>query len=97
MAKGSISFKVLPDEKIVHASQGGSVLEALLISKTEWEHSCGGMGTCGTCRMIVVDGLDLLPERNEIEEELAQDRGFKQNERLACQNCPCPGLVIRRP
>lgn len=90
-------IRVLPDEKIVEASHGETVLEALLRRKIELDHSCGGGGTCGTCRIFVVAGLDRLPPRNEIENEFAEERGFAENERLACQTTAIEGLVIRRP
>ncbi len=48
-------------------------------------HSCGGHGTCGTCRVFIASNEDKLDERNEIEIEMALDRKFAFNERLACQ------------
>ena len=68
-SKGSISFKVLPDDKIVPASQGDSILDAILKAKIEIDHSCGGMGTCGTCRIYVTSGLDKFAERGELEKK----------------------------
>jgi ferredoxin len=45
----------------------------------------------------VESGLEKIGERNEIEKELAEDRGFAPEERLACQTPALSGLVIRRP
>ena len=90
-------LRVLPDDKIVEASHGESVLEALLARKIELDHSCGGNGTCGTCRIFIVSGLENLPPRNEIENEFADERGFAANERLACQTVVIDGLVIQKP
>lgn len=47
--------------------------------------SCGGFATCTTCRIIVTKGSEGLSERQEIETERAVERGFSENERLACQ------------
>jgi len=96
-SKGSISFKVLPDDKIVPASQGDSILDAILKAKIEIDHSCGGMGTCGTCRIYVTSGLDKFAERGELEQEIALDREFQPEERLACQNLAMSEIQIRRP
>ena len=92
-----LQFLVTPDNKIVEASHGESILEAALKSKIPLDHSCGGFGTCGTCRIFVKEGLEQLDDRNEIELEMAADRGFGPQERLACQTLPCAGLVIERP
>jgi 2Fe-2S ferredoxin len=83
--------------QIVHMSQDESVLQAMLRTKQEIPHSCGGFGTCGTCQIIVQEDPDSLPERNEIESEMANDRGFKKSERLACQLIPNKNLKIKIP
>lgn len=72
-------------DQIVHASQGQTVLDAILEAGLEIDHSCGGNATCGTCRVIVRSGVDRLPARNEIEQEFASDRSMADNERLCCQ------------
>lgn len=73
-----------------------TVLELLLNNNIDIDHSCGGMGSCGTCRIIVSSEMP-LPERNEIEAERADDLGFKKEERLACQLCPIQNLKIKIP
>lgn len=92
-----ISIKFLPENRLVDASQEESILEAALRSGLEISHSCGGNGTCGTCRVWVREGLSSLPERNEVEQEMAADRGFQATERLCCQNQAVPGLVLEVP
>jgi 2Fe-2S ferredoxin len=90
----SISIKFLPENRLVKASQDDTILEAALKVGLKISHSCGGNGTCGTCRVWVREGLQSLPPRNEIEEEMAKERDFKVDERLSCQNQACRGLVI---
>jgi 2Fe-2S ferredoxin len=60
-------------------------------------HSCGGMGSCTTCRVIVVHTPQPLPERTELEQDIADMRAFRPEERLACQLPPLDGLVVRVP
>ncbi len=57
-------------------------------------HTCGGNGTCGTCLIHVLKGLENLEPRNEIEAEMAADRGFTESERLACQILPRTDLTV---
>lgn len=75
----------------------GTLLELLLQNKIEIFHSCGGMGSCGTCRVYVESPMEELPKRNEIENEMAESRGFSDNERLSCQLKPYPNLCVRIP
>jgi 2Fe-2S ferredoxin len=73
------------NSKKIIAVRGETILEAASKNGVEIDHSCGGNGTCATCRIFVQKGIDLLEPANEIELEMAKDRGFALNERLACQ------------
>jgi ferredoxin, 2Fe-2S len=74
-----------------------SVLDLILAQSLDISHSCGGMGTCGTCRIEVLEAPEGLRPRNEIEQEMARERGFENHERLACQTPAQSGLKIRIP
>lgn len=78
--------------------QGESCLLHLLVkNKVEISHVCGGFASCGTCRIHVESSLNDLPPREGLELEMAEDRGFSAHERLSCQLCPYPGLVVSIP
>lgn len=62
-----------------------SVLQTLIDYDFKIDHACGGMGSCGTCRIFIDHNVELLPLRNPVEAERAKERGFAPNERLACQ------------
>ena len=79
------------------SSQEMSVLETVLRAESDLDHSCGGNGTCGTCCIVVQSNLSQLAPRNEIESEMAADRGFKPQERLACQLIAFDGLIFGKP
>ena len=79
------------------ASDQQTVLDVALKHKIPLNHSCGGNATCGTCRVFVKSDLSQLPERNEVEKEMAEDRSFQPQERLACQLCCFEGLVVGLP
>lgn len=88
----------LPDSvNVLVSHKDQSVLDVALREGLALDHTCGGNGTCGTCRVFIKEGLQNLPDRNEIEAEMAEDRRFQANERLACQIPPIDGLVIERP
>lgn len=86
-----------PSNRNVRARPGETILEALIRSDVEISHSCGGNGTCGTCRIFVESGLENLPPRTEVEIEIAADRGFESNERLSCQTASINKLKIHIP
>lgn len=78
------------DEKSLPIKKEENLLQLCLTHKIDISHECEGMASCGTCRVIIVEGIENLPERNELETEMAEDRIFKPEERLACQtslNC----------
>lgn len=74
-----------------------SVLEVALSHDIEISHSCGGMGSCTTCRIFIEHSDQPLPPRNELEQDIADMRNFDDRERLACQLPPLDGLVVRIP
>lgn len=98
-----VGCKLLKDIEIknlhrrISSNSESTLLETLIEAKVEISHSCGGMGTCGTCRVIVHQGANLEIDRNEVEAEIANDRGLRENERLSCQIPAVPGLVIEIP
>ena len=83
--KASITINFLSEDKSVVVSQGCTILSAAISNKILLDHSCGGNGSCGTCRVLIESGETNLSERNEVEQEFALERGFQNNERLACQ------------
>jgi len=95
MSEKCIHF--LPSGKSVRYTDEVSVLEVALKNELEISHSCGGMGSCTTCRVIVKSSPHGLPERNELEADIAEMRGFDSSERLACQLPPSPGLAVLIP
>lgn len=86
-----------PEEKHCELRGESSILDVALNNKISLSCSCGGMASCGTCRIIVLEGLERLEERNELEKDMADSRNFRKEERLACQTTPVPGLKVEIP
>ncbi|MGE3974074.1 MAG: 2Fe-2S iron-sulfur cluster-binding protein [Bdellovibrionales bacterium] len=87
----------LPSKKSIEFRDGESVLELAIAHKVRLAHSCGGMGSCGTCRVFVRSDLNKLSPRTDIEVEMSKDRQFVENERLACQTKAFDGLIVEVP
>jgi ferredoxin, 2Fe-2S len=92
---GTITF--LPYKITVPFSGHPSVLEVAVANNIPLNHSCGGMGSCTTCRLFVRVGLNKLPARNELEQEHATNRSFLPEERLGCQTSAIDGLAVEVP
>lgn len=89
--------KILPAGIQIEIQGESCLLHLLVKNKVEISHVCGGFASCGTCRVHVESSPHDLPPRDGLELEMANDRGFVVTERLACQLCPYPGLVVSIP
>jgi ferredoxin len=75
-----------PNNLSVRFNSGDNLLDTLNANKIGISQSCGGHGTCTTCRVYVLnESNSAVSDRTEIEEERAHERNFSANERLACQ------------
>jgi adenylate cyclase len=92
------SLVVLPDNQQFDSLPGETILAADLRHGIPHVHACGGLAHCSTCRVQVLDGLEYLPPRNDLEQALAQRLHLPGNMRLACQTTITEGAVrFRRP
>lgn len=69
----------------IEFTAGDNLLDALNAAGVSIAQSCDGNGTCTTCRVFILKGVENCSERTEIEMERAAERDFADNERLACQ------------
>lgn len=93
--KPSVFF--VSNQKWIEIGNCSTVLDVALSGEIEIGHSCGGMGSCGTCQVVVTSELAALSPRSDVEIEMAENRGFKEHERLACQLTPAAGLKVQIP
>jgi len=93
MPKFNVTFKpvdkavsVDPDE-FPYGSHGqpGSLLDIALANDIPIDCACGGVGVCGTCHVIVEEGMDNLSAAGDDEfDTVDQVPGNALNSRLAC-------------
>lgn len=82
-----VEVQVIDSERVVTTYLGTltcDLLEFLQKNKVSISTSCGGMGTCGACKVTVLNSENLSP-KSELEIEIAEDRGWDKSCRLACQ------------
>jgi Na+-transporting NADH:ubiquinone oxidoreductase subunit F len=93
VASGKVSILV-NDEKTIETGVGAKLLGALAESKLFVASACGGGGTCGQCRVRILEGGGaILPtERSHINKRQAAN-----GERLSCQVVVKEDLKIEVP
>lgn len=94
--KTAESIVFLPEDKevVLPTNCQKSILNIAVENEIDIDHSCGGSGSCGTCLVKVLKGLELFDGREFPEKEMAEDRGWAADERLACQCVALPGVII---
>ncbi len=86
-----LSFEVGPGE---------TVFEAAGRHGYRWPTVCGGLGTCRTCIMTVVEGADACSPIEEWEAEGLEDigaTGSGPTVRMACQTRVSGPIRVRKP
>src|SRR5438094_10655713 len=74
---------VLPDQRYIEASNSESILSASLRAGIPLTNECRGNARCSTCRVLVLNGLEVCCPRNEKEQALAAQLHFGEGHRLA--------------
>jgi Na+-transporting NADH:ubiquinone oxidoreductase subunit F len=91
--RGNVTINV-NDERDLSVPVGGKLLGALAANELFVSSACGGGGTCGRCRVQVLEGGGaLLP----IEASFITRREAAEGERLACQVSVDRDMRIRVP
>ena len=84
-----------PDNTVVEAPIGMSVLEVSRMARRPHMSVCGGRGRCTTCRVRITDAAGELPEPQEIERNALQRIGVPAGVRLACQLRPEVDIAVQ--
>jgi adenylate cyclase len=80
--------------RVVPILPGATVLETLRANGIAHASVCGGRARCTTCRIMVTEGLDRLPEPAALEAKALARVGAPPGMRLACQIRPSADLAM---
>lgn len=67
------------------ARENETLLDAARRAGAPIGNACGAVGICARCKVRVVDGAERLSPPTSIESRFGGQRGFAQDERMACQ------------
>jgi adenylate cyclase len=89
-------FKVTyPDDGVIEAPIGMSVLEVSRMARRAHMSVCGGRARCTTCRVLIADATGELPEPEELEAAALGRIGAPADVRLACQLRPEVDVTVQ--
>jgi class 3 adenylate cyclase/hemoglobin-like flavoprotein len=91
-------IKYIEGQKIrtVAGPHGASLLDTSLAAGIPHYHTCGGVGKCSTCRVLVVEGIESFTPRTAKEAALAASKRWPAFVRLACQSHLNGAATVRR-
>ena len=76
----------------------GSLLDIALHAGIQIDNACGGVGVCGTCHVIVEQGMENLSAADDNElDVIDQAPGNTLNSRLACQAVVAGPVTVTIP
>lgn len=81
-----------PDNLDVIVTEGENLLQAALSAGVRLTASCGGNGTCGTCKLVIEEGQVETKRTTKIS-----DAEFKRGVRQACQSRVITDLAVSVP
>ena len=89
-------FKVTyPDDAVIEAPIGMSVLEVSRMVRRAHMSVCGGRARCTTCRVLIASAAGELPKTRELEATALRRIGAPTDVRLACQLRPEVDLTVQ--
>ena len=91
------SIIFLPDNKKILTKENETILEVAQQSNIPLTHVCKGNARCSTCRIQIVEGIENVSPRTELEEDIAVQMDFSSDIRLACQSKIIGDMTVRRP
>ncbi|MDQ7094425.1 ASKHA domain-containing protein [Desulfosporosinus sp. PR] len=88
-----IAIKFLPAAREIRVPEGTTILQAAVKAGVPMESTCGGKGTCGKCKVQIVQGIAAPATPTEIKHLSSAERegGWV----LACQQVLAQDAVVR--
>jgi len=90
-----VKITFLPKDKVCNITLGMTVLELAALSGIDIDGNCSGAGTCGKCKIKVIEGNDYA--LYESEKEVLTETEVSENYRLACKFRPTCDTIVKVP
>lgn len=94
MPEQEVRVKFEPSGRTVSVPQGTKILDAAVRAGVALDTPCGGHGTCGKCRVRLVDGTS---QPSDTERATLTPAELAAGLRLACQACVSESCLVEVP
>lgn len=91
------TVKFLPEGKRVVVPVEATLLEAALKAGVDVTSLCSGRGTCGKCKVIVVEGYEGVTPLSDVERCFLSEEELKSGLRLTCQARVLSDVAVKVP
>ena len=91
------TITIFPEGVTCEIKAGTNLLAGSEQAGVELMHSCGGIGACTSCRVLILSGQGHLSPIGRAEEEQLRESGILKTHRLACQAGVFGDVVFERP
>lgn len=78
-------IKFVPQNVEAQVDPGKTLMEIATESGLKVKSICGGMATCGECRVRIVEGENSVPEPSQLELGMIGSSYYLDGRRLSCQ------------
>ena len=85
----------LPKNKVCNISSGMTILDVAGLSGIDIDGNCSGAGTCGKCKVMVIEGNDYILD--DVEKKMLTEKEISENYRLACRFRPTCDATVKVP
>lgn len=82
-----------PSGVSIDVAEGTAIRDAAITAGVEIPSTCGGVGSCGLCKVRITAGAEFLTESTEVELNKLGNVFFITKERLGCQTRVTGGEV----
>ena len=89
-----IKVTFLPEQRNIEVKKETRILDALNKAGIDIDVPCGGEGTCGKCKILIVKGA---PPAGSVEKKFLTDKEIAEGYRLACQTKLIQDTIIEIP
>lgn len=80
-----MKIKFIPQNIEVDVDPSKSLMQIAIENGLKVKSLCGGLATCGECRVKIVEGDNSIPEPNQLELNMIGSSYYIDGRRLSCQ------------
>jgi ferredoxin len=78
-------IEFIPMGKTAELKRGDTIAEVIERSGVAFAERCNGTGSCGNCRIRILQGINMLSKPTTEEKGVMKRFQFRKDERVACQ------------